>query len=118
MLKQQWPEIKLIKQYSGGKLIIGVEGDKKKITEFYTQIFNYEGTDSELNYMSDRFLYFFTNEKRFEKALKIILQDKMDKIAAKSCAKKFVEEILPEGFIDSELKSVKTYEDLTKYNLE
>lgn len=114
MLKK-WSEIKLIKQYLNGKLLIGASGDKEKITEFSNQIFNYGGTNSELNCLSNEFLYFSTEEKRFQRAISAILKD-AGHIAKSKLIKDFIEDIEIENFIGYKTTDYKFYQNLKEYN--
>ena len=69
--------IQLVKQRANGRLAVGVIGPRSKITEFVNQIYNYGGTDSGLNYLSDEFLYIHTDAKKLKKSLNAILGVKL-----------------------------------------
>ena len=69
--------IQLVQQRAKGRLAIGINGPHTEITEFVNQIYNYGGTDSGLNYLSDEFLYIYTDAKRLKRSLNAILGVKL-----------------------------------------
>lgn len=87
------PNIKLLKQRANGRLAIGISGPNEDITRFANQIYNYEGTNSLLNYLSEDFIYIFVEEKQFKRCLNTLFGTKT--------SNQMMKEIIPENFFAS-----------------
>lgn len=113
-------KIRLVKQHLNGKFVLGITGPKQLITEFANRLYNYEATDSGLNFMSENFIYIHTTEKRLKRGLVSIFeaaadwgkQDGVKKtLQAKNRAKNLMDSIIREDFLDTGLKSDMIYQE-------
>lgn len=61
--------VKLYKQKVGYQLLIAIEGDKNEVLGQYYSLYNHEGTDEDLRWISDSLAYVTSSENRLKKYL-------------------------------------------------
>ena len=75
--------MKLIKQNLGAPWVIGIKGNKDEIEQFHNRVYNWGGTNGELQWMSNDFAYFWITLEKLERVMfkyvMISLSDKLGK---------------------------------------
>lgn len=77
-------QIKLFKQNLGAHWVIGVKGSKDKIEQFHNRVYNWGGTNGELQWMADDFAYFWITLEKLERVMfKYVMNGMTDKFGKK-----------------------------------
>ena len=76
--------MQLIKQNLGAHWVIGIKGSKDRIEQFHNRIYNWGGTNGELQWMSDSFAYFWITLEKLERVMfKYVMNSLSDKLGKK-----------------------------------
>ena len=76
--------MKLIKQNLGAHWVIGIKGDKDEIEQFHNRVYNWGGTNGELQWMSESFAYFWITLEKLERVMfKYVMSSLTDKLGKK-----------------------------------
>ena len=76
--------MKLIKQNLGAHWVIGIKGDKDEIEQFHNRVYNWGGTNGELQWMSKDFAYFWITLEKLERVMfKYVMNGVTDKLGKK-----------------------------------
>ena len=73
-----------MKQNLGAHWVIGLEGKKRDIRQYHNRIYNWGGTNGELQWMSSKFAYFWITLEKLERVMfKYIMSGMKDKLGNK-----------------------------------
>ncbi len=73
-----------MKQNLGGHWVIGLEGKKTDIRQYHNRIYNWGGTNGELQWMSESFAYFWITLEKLERVMfKYVMNSLSDKLGKK-----------------------------------
>ena len=61
--------MQLVKQNLGAHWVIGIKGNKDEIEQFHNRIYNWGGTNGELQWMSESFAYFWITLEKLERVM-------------------------------------------------
>jgi len=61
--------MQLVKQNLGAHWVIGIKGKPSDIEQFHNRIYNWGGTNGELQWMSDSFAYFWITLEKLERVM-------------------------------------------------
>jgi len=76
--------MKLIKQNLGAHWVIGIKGNKDEIEQFHNRVYNWGGTNGELQWMSNDFAYFWITLEKLERVMfKYVMNGIADKLGKK-----------------------------------
>jgi len=76
--------MKLIKQNLGAHWVIGIKGNKDEIEQFHNRVYNWGGTNGELQWMSNDFAYFWITLEKLERVMfKYVMNGVTDKLGKK-----------------------------------
>ena len=76
--------MKLTKQNLGGHWVIGIEGNKDEIEQYHNRVYNWGGTNGELQWMSETFAYFWITMEKLERVMfKYVMSSMSDKLGKK-----------------------------------
>ena len=76
--------MKLIKQNLGAHWVIGIKGNKNEIEQFHNRVYNWGGTNGELQWMSNDFAYFWITLEKLERVMfKYVMSSLSDKLGKK-----------------------------------
>jgi hypothetical protein len=76
--------MKLIKQNLGAHWVIGIKGKKDEIEQFHNRVYNWGGTNGELQWMSNDFAYFWITLEKLERVMfKYVMNGITDKLGKK-----------------------------------
>lgn len=76
--------MKLIKQNLGAHWVIGIKGNKDEIEQFHNRVYNWGGTNGELQWMSESFAYFWITLEKLERVMfKYVMNGVADKLGKK-----------------------------------
>ena len=76
--------MKLIKQNLGAHWVIGIKGNKDEIEQFHNRVYNWGGTNGELQWMSNDFAYFWITLEKLERVMfKYVMNGMTDKLGKK-----------------------------------
>jgi len=76
--------MKLTKQNLGGHWVIGIEGKRDDIEQYHNRIYNWGGTNGELQWMSETFAYFWITMEKLERVMfKYVMSSVSDKLGKK-----------------------------------
>jgi len=76
--------MKLMKQNLGAHWVIGIKGDKDEIEQFHNRVYNWGGTNGELQWMSNDFAYFWITLEKLERVMfKYVMSSLSDKLGKK-----------------------------------
>jgi hypothetical protein len=76
--------MKLMKQNLGAHWVIGIKGDKDEIEQFHNRVYNWGGTNGELQWMSNDFAYFWITLEKLERVMfKYVMNGVTDKLGKK-----------------------------------
>jgi len=76
--------MKLMKQNLGAHWVIGIKGNKDEIEQFHNRIYNWGGTNGELQWMSNDFAYFWITLEKLERVMfKYVMSSLSDKLGKK-----------------------------------
>ena len=76
--------MKLIKQNLGAHWVIGIKGNKDEIEQFHNRVYNWGGTNGELQWMSESFAYFWITLEKLERVMfKYVMNSLSDKLGKK-----------------------------------
>ena len=76
--------MKLIKQNLGAHWVIGIKGNKDEIEQFHNRVYNWGGTNGELQWMSESFAYFWITLEKLERVMfKYVMSSLSDKLGKK-----------------------------------
>lgn len=76
--------MKLIKQNLGAHWVIGIKGNKDEIEQFHNRVYNWGGTNGELQWMSNDFAYFWITLEKLERVMfKYVMNGITDKLGKK-----------------------------------
>lgn len=76
--------MKLIKQNLGAHWVIGIKGNKDEIEQFHNRVYNWGGTNGELQWMSNDFAYFWITLEKLERVMfKYVMNSLSDKLGKK-----------------------------------
>jgi hypothetical protein len=76
--------MKLMKQNLGAHWVIGIKGDKDEIEQFHNRVYNWGGTNGELQWMSNDFAYFWITLEKLERVMfKYVMNSLSDKLGKK-----------------------------------
>ena len=77
-------QIKLYKQNLGANWVIGIKGSKDRIEQFHNRVYNWGGTNGELQWMADDFAYFWITLEKLERVMfKYVMNGITDKLGEK-----------------------------------
>ncbi len=77
-------QIKLFKQNLGAHWVIGIKGAKDRIEQFHNRVYNWGGTNGELQWMADDFAYFWITLEKLERVMfKYVMNGMTDKFGKK-----------------------------------
>lgn len=77
-------QIKLFKQNLGANWVIGIKGSKDRIEQFHNRVYNWGGTNGELQWMADDFAYFWITLEKLERVMfKYVMNGMTDKFGRK-----------------------------------
>jgi hypothetical protein len=77
-------QIKLFKQNLGAHWVIGIKGSKDRIEQFHNRVYNWGGTNGELQWMADDFAYFWITLEKLERVMfKYVMNSLSDKLGEK-----------------------------------
>lgn len=81
--------MQLVKQNLGAHWVIGIKGSKDRIEQFHNRIYNWGGTNGELQWMSDSFAYFWITLEKLERVMfKYTMNGITEKLGKKFTGKK------------------------------
>jgi len=73
-----------MKQNLGAHWVIGIKGNKDEIEQFHNRIYNWGGTNGELQWMSNDFAYFWITLEKLERVMfKYVMSSLSDKLGKK-----------------------------------
>jgi len=76
--------MKLIKQNLGAHWVIGIKGNKDEIEQFHNRVYNWGGTNGELQWMANDFAYFWITLEKLERVMfKYVMNSLSDKLGKK-----------------------------------
>lgn len=76
--------MQLVKQNLGAHWVIGIKGKVDDIEQFHNRIYNWGGTNGELQWMSDSFAYFWITLEKLERVMfKYTMNSLSDKLGKK-----------------------------------
>ena len=76
--------MKLMKQNLGAHWVIGIKGNKDEIEQFHNRVYNWGGTNGELQWMSESFAYFWMTLEKLERVMfKYVMSSLSDKLGKK-----------------------------------
>ena len=76
--------MKLIKQNLGAHWVIGIKGKQDEIEQFHNRVYNWGGTNGELQWMSKDFAYFWITLEKLERVMfKYVMSSLSDKLGKK-----------------------------------
>ena len=76
--------MKLMKQNLGAHWVIGIKGNKDEIEQFHNRVYNWGGTNGELQWMSNDFAYFWITLEKLERVMfKYVMNGITDKLGKK-----------------------------------
>lgn len=76
--------MKLMKQNLGAHWVIGIKGNKDEIEQFHNRVYNWGGTNGELQWMSNDFAYFWITLEKLERVMfKYVMNSLSDKLGKK-----------------------------------
>ncbi len=76
--------MKLMKQNLGAHWVIGIKGKKDEIEQFHNRVYNWGGTNGELQWMSNDFAYFWITLEKLERVMfKYVMNGVTDKLGKK-----------------------------------
>ena len=76
--------MKLMKQNLGAHWVIGIKGNKDEIEQFHNRVYNWGGTNGELQWMSNDFAYFWITLEKLERVMfKYVMNSITDKLGKK-----------------------------------
>ena len=76
--------MKLMKQNLGAHWVIGIKGNKDEIEQFHNRVYNWGGTNGELQWMSNDFAYFWITLEKLERVMfKYVMSSLSDKLGKK-----------------------------------
>jgi hypothetical protein len=76
--------MKLTKQNLGAHWVIGIKGNKDEIEQFHNRVYNWGGTNGELQWMSNDFAYFWITLEKLERVMfKYVMNGITDKLGKK-----------------------------------
>ncbi len=76
--------MKLMKQNVGAHWVIGIKGNKDEIEQFHNRVYNWGGTNGELQWMSNDFAYFWITLEKLERVMfKYVMSSLSDKLGKK-----------------------------------
>jgi len=76
--------MKLIKQNLGAHWVIGIKGNKDEIEQFHNRVYNWGGTNGELQWMCNDFAYFWITLEKLERVMfKYVMNSITDKLGKK-----------------------------------
>jgi len=76
--------MKLMKQNLGAHWVIGIKGNKDEIEQFHNRVYNWGGTNGELQWMSNDFAYFWITLEKLERVMfKYVINSLSDKLGKK-----------------------------------
>jgi hypothetical protein len=76
--------MKLIKQNLGAHWVIGIKGKQDEIEQFHNRVYNWGGTNGELQWMSNDFAYFWITLEKLERVMfKYVMSSLSDKLGKK-----------------------------------
>lgn len=61
--------MQIIKQNLGNHWVIGLKGNKDDITQYHNRIYNWGGTNGNLQWQSDTFAYFWITLEKLERVM-------------------------------------------------
>ena len=76
--------MKLMKQNLGAHWVIGIKGKQDEIEQFHNRVYNWGGTNGELQWMSNDFAYFWITLEKLERVMfKYVMNGVTDKLGKK-----------------------------------
>ena len=76
--------MQLVKQNLGAHWVIGIKGNKDEIKQFHNRVYNWGGTNGELQWMSSDFAYFWITLEKLERVMfKYVMNSLSDKLGKK-----------------------------------
>jgi len=73
-----------MKQNLGAHWVIGIKGNKDEIEQFHNRVYNWGGTNGELQWMSKDFAYFWITLEKLERVMfKYVMNSLSDKLGKK-----------------------------------
>jgi hypothetical protein len=73
-----------MKQNLGAHWVIGIKGSKDRIEQFHNRVYNWGGTNGELQWMSNDFAYFWITLEKLERVMfKYVMNGVTDKLGKK-----------------------------------
>ena len=76
--------MKLMKQNLGAHWVIGIKGKQDEIEQFHNRVYNWGGTNGELQWMSNDFDYFWITLEKLERVMfKYVMSSLSDKLGKK-----------------------------------
>jgi hypothetical protein len=73
-----------MKQNLGAHWVIGIKGKEDEIEQFHNRVYNWGGTNGELQWMSDDFAYFWVTFEKLERVMfKYVMNSVTDKLGKK-----------------------------------
>ena len=73
-----------MKQNLGAHWVIGIKGNKDEIEQFHNRVYNWGGTNGELQWMSNDFAYFWITLEKLERVMfKYVINSLSDKLGKK-----------------------------------
>jgi hypothetical protein len=76
--------MKLMKQNLGAHWVIGIKGKQDEIEQFHNRVYNWGGTNGELQWMSNDFAYFWITLEKLERVMfKYVMSSLSDKLGKK-----------------------------------
>ena len=76
--------MKLMKQNLGAHWVIGIKGKQDEIEQFHNRVYNWGGTNGELQWMSNDFAYFWITLEKLERVMfQFVMNSLSDKLGKK-----------------------------------
>lgn len=76
--------MQLVKQNLGAHWVIGIKGSRDRIEQFHNRIYNWGGTNGELQWMANDFAYFWITLEKLERCMfKYVMNGITDKLGKK-----------------------------------
>ena len=76
--------MKLMKQNLGANWVIGIKGNKDEIEQYHNRVYNWGGTNGELQWMANDFAYFWITLEKLERVMfKYVMNGITDKLGKK-----------------------------------
>ena len=73
-----------MKQNLGAHWVIGIKGNKDEIEQFHNRVYNWGGTNGELQWMANDFAYFWITLEKLERVMfKYVMSSLSDKFGKK-----------------------------------